>query len=96
MPEGWKVTGATILDYEIKKVLVVQYDRNGEKLFHYMMAGSLADLPNAPETDERGIIFRSYASDELNVVAWSVSSGMLEMLIGRRSILDLARIAGSN
>ena len=93
--EPWQVDGATIIDYEIAKVAVVMYEntRNHEKLFHFSYAGQLSDLPPAEPGNMRGLIFQTYASDELNLIAWQSSQDVVSLLVGRRSAPELAEIA---
>jgi hypothetical protein len=92
---GWQPDGATVIDYEIAKVAVVQYGNttSKEKLFHFSYAGELADLPKAEPGNMRGLIFQTYASDELNLIAWQSSPGVVSLLVGRRSAPELAELA---
>lgn len=95
LPNVWQPDGATIIDYEIAKVAVVQYGNanSKEKLFHFSYAGDLADLPKAEPGNMRGLIFQTYASDELNLIAWQAAPGVVSLLVGRRSAPELAELA---
>ena len=93
--KGWEPEGATVIDYEISKVAVVKY-RNSESkdtLYHYTFAGELKDLPKSDPGNYRGLIFQTYASDQLNIIAWQQEPGMLCFLVGRRSAPELANLA---
>jgi hypothetical protein len=95
VPAPWKPDGATVIDYEIAKVAVVMYesDPGKERLFHFSYAGELSDLPPAEPGNMRGLIFQTYASDELNLIAWQSAPGVVSLLVGRRSAPELAEIA---
>lgn len=93
--EPWEPEGATIIDYEVAKVAVVMYEdtHTGEKLFHFSYAGQLSDLPAAEPGNMRGLIYQTYTSDELNLIAWQSSADVVSLLVGRRSAPELAEIA---
>lgn len=93
--EGWKLDGATIIDYEIAKVAAVQYSNKNinEKLVHFSFAGQLGDLPRAETGNMKGLNYQAYASDQLNLIAWQHGSGVVSLLVGRRSAPELAEIA---
>lgn len=95
VPERWKPEGASIIDYDIAKVSAVQYVNNEtkEKLFHFSFAGSLSDLPAADGSTMNGIKFQTYASDQVNLVAWQHGSGVVSLLVGRRGAAELYEIA---
>lgn len=95
LPPVWGPDGATVIDYEIAKVAVVQYGNttSKEKLFHFSYAGELSDLPKAEPGNMRGLIFQTYASDELNLIAWQSAPGVVSLLVGRRSAPELAELA---
>jgi len=93
--KGWIPEGATVIDYEVSKVAVVKYRHNEQKdtLYHYTFAGALKDLPKSDPGNYRGLVFQTYASDQLNIIAWQQESGMLCFLVGRRSAPELANLA---
>jgi hypothetical protein len=95
IPNDWKPDGATVIDYEIAKVAVVQYSNSAskEKLFHFSYAGAMADLPRSEPGNLKGLVYQTYASDELNIIAWNQGDGLTSLLVGRRSAPELAEIA---
>jgi hypothetical protein len=97
VPAGWQIDGATVIDYEVAKVAAVMYERGGAKtkelFFFFSFAGELSDLPASEPGNMRGLIFQTYASNELNLVAWQVAPGVVALLVGRRSAPELAEIA---
>lgn len=93
--KGWDPEGATVIDYEVAKVAVVKY-RNTElkeNIYHYSFAGELKTLPKSEPGNYRGLVFQTYASDQLNIIAWQQESGMICFLVGRRSAPELANLA---
>lgn len=95
MPPEWRPEGATVIDYEIAKVACVQYvnSENKEKLFHFTYDGNLTDLPKAEQGNMRGLIYQTYASSELNIIAFEADRGVVSLLVGHRSAPELAEIA---
>ena len=93
--ERWKPIGVSMIDYEIAKVSAVQYlnIENKERLFHFSFAGKLSDLPKADSSTMDGIKFQTYGSEQLNLVAWQHDSGVVSLLVGRRSTAELFEIA---
>ena len=92
---NWQPVGASVIDYEIAKVAVVIYGRDTgkEKLFHFSYSGTLKDLPKSEQGNMRGLLFQTYASEELNLIAWQAEDGVVSLLIGRRSAPELAELA---
>ena len=86
--------GAAMIDYEVAKVSLVYWSTNdGEGLFHFSYAGSIGDLPKA-EPGKRGpLTYQTYASDQLNIIAWQHTDGVVSMLAGYQSALNLADLA---
>lgn len=99
VPASWQIDGATVIDYEVAKVVAVMYENSGsktkEKLFYFNFAGELSELPKAEPGNMRGLIFQTYASDELNLVAWQAAPGVVSLLVGRRSAPELAELASA-
>jgi hypothetical protein len=100
VPSPWQVSGATVIDYEVAKVVVVTYvieeaGKVRDRLTHFSFAGKLSDLPTAEPGNMRGLIFQTYTTEELNFVAWESQPGVVSILVGRRSAPELAEIAVS-
>ena len=93
MPNGWEPEGATVIDYEVAKVVAVQYknDTLGEKVFHFSFAGGLEGLPPSEVASKGTFDYQSYDNDELNFIAWT-EQGAVSLLVGRRSTVQLAEI----
>lgn len=94
---GWIPEGVSIIDYEVTKVIAVMYkspERNNEHLHNFMFAGTLTKIPYAgEEADYRGIRYRVYASEKLNMLVWQMSPEMVGVLAGHRSAPELAELA---
>ena len=90
--DGWLPQGASIIDYNPDKVAVVKYQhrRNDDVIFFYTFAGKLQNL-NAPSEDSDNFVHKIYASDDLNMVAWTQGS-VVAVLAGRLSTADLVSL----
>ena len=95
LPGSWQLDGATVFDYDIARVAAIEYSNGAtkEKLFHFSFGGALSELPRAEKGNIRGLIFQTYASDQLNLIAWDSGNGVLSLLVGRRSAPELAELA---
>jgi hypothetical protein len=90
---GWKIDGASIIDYELVKVAVVQYTdgKSGEKLFQFAYVGQLTDLPRAEPGDFMGIKYHAYTSDRINLIAWQQSEQVVSFLASRMAAETMAQ-----
>ena len=87
----------SIIDYDVIKVICVGYKspaRNNEHLHHFMFQGDMKSIPfSGQEADYRGIRYRVYASDKLNMLLWQYAPGSISVLAGHRSAPELAELA---
>lgn len=92
---NWTPDGATVINYEIAKVTVVQYSHTAtaEKLFHFSYAGDISDLPPSPHGKYKDLTYQTYATDQHNFIVWEPSPGVVSLLVGKRSAPDLAEMA---
>jgi hypothetical protein len=92
---GWEPDGATVIDYEIAKVAAVQYHNKelGEKLVHFSFPGQLSELPKAEPGNMKGLVYQTYSSDQLNLIAWQHGPDVVSLLVGRRGAPELAELA---
>lgn len=95
LPAEWKAGGGTVIDYETAKIMAVQFQsaNTNEKLYIFLYPGKLSQLPKSDVGNANGIVYQTYASDRLNVVAWSVNSDVTGMVIGSRGARELADFA---
>jgi hypothetical protein len=95
--KGWNPEGVSIIDYDVMKVIAVNYvspERGQEHLHHFMIGGSMSDIPfKGEEADYRGIRYRVYSSDKLNILVWQQTPDMIAALAGHRSSPELAELA---
>ena len=95
--KGWNPEGVSIIDYDVMKVLAINYvspERGNEHLHHFMVPGKMSDMKyQGEEADYRGIKYRVYGSDKLNIVVWQQTPDMVSILAGHRSAPELAEIA---
>lgn len=89
---GFAIEGASVLDYDPAKVAVVVYKNpnGGDKILYFTMTGQTADLPRAEPGNHQGLIYQTYASDSLNMIAWNPTPGILAIAAGSKSAPDLA------
>jgi hypothetical protein len=87
----------SIIDYDVMKVLAINYvspERGNEHLHHFMVPGKMSDMKyQGEEADYRGIKYRVYGSDKLNIVVWQQTPDLVSILAGHRSAPELAEIA---
>ncbi len=95
--KGWNPEGVSIIDYDFMKVIAVNYtspERANEKLHHFMFGGVMSSMKyKGEEADYRGIKYRVYGSDKLNLIVWQQTPDMMSVLAGRRSAPELAEMA---
>ena len=95
--KGWNPEGVSIIDYDVMKVIAINYvspERNNEHLHHFMIPGKMSNIPfKGEEADYRGIKYRVYSSEKLNILVWQHSPDMISALAGHRSSPELAELA---
>ena len=102
IPSEWHLVGASILDYEIEKVLLIQYNNStlDEKLSHFIVRGDY-NLENNDSILVGNITFYSYASDQLNMIVWETptestsNSKIVNIVTSRRGIQNMLSIVGT-
>jgi hypothetical protein len=94
--KGWNPEGVSIIDYDFMKVVAVNYlspERGNEHLHHFMVPGKMSDMKfRGEEADYRGIKYRVYGNDKLNIIVWQQSSNLVGALAGHRSASELAEM----
>ncbi len=92
---GWEVDGSSVIDYDIAKIVVVQY-RNiklNEKLFIFQYSGKIEDLPPADPGNMNGLLYQTYGSDDINVIAWEIQDGIMGFMVSHQSAPEMAKMA---
>ena len=92
MPSKWQPRGAGVIDYDSILVTVVRYEASSseDSIMHYSFRGKADNLPSSADSTD-GFTYRSYASDELNMIAWSQDQSV-EVLVGRLGTKDLVAL----
>ena len=92
---GWEVTGGTVIDYEVAKILASKYTnpRLDENLYLFFFEGGVSDFPKSDPGNQKGLLYQAYATSDMNIVAWEHSENVLGMIIGRGGAEDLAQLA---
>ncbi len=95
MPVRWQPRAAGIIDYDARLVTVVKYEssKGDDVVLHYAFRGKTNNLA-APENSTGDFTFRSYASDDLNMIAWSQGRA-IGVLVGRLGTDDLVALGRS-
>ncbi len=95
VPQDWKVSGASLIDYDSAKITVTQFQHtaSGERQYLFFYPGKVSQLPKSVEGNANGLVFQSYASSNLNVMAWQVDPNVVGMMIGNRGVQELANFA---
>jgi hypothetical protein len=89
---GMSIEGATVLDYDSTRVAVVVYSDpvKRDRILYFTLPGETGDLPKAEPGNFQGLIYQTYASDRLNMIAWNPTPGVLAIAAGSRGATDLA------
>ena len=90
--QGLSLKGASVLNYNSRKIALLYYsDRmNSGGVFLYFLRGKLSDLPSSTNNKYRDITYRTYGSDNINLIAWQLDSNTLAVATGWMAIKDLA------
>lgn len=95
----WSPQGATIIDYNPDKVAVVKYQHRhtDDVIFFYMFAGKLQNL-TAPPANTDNFVHKVYASDDLNMIAWTQGRGVAVLAgrLGSNDLIALAKVSQNN
>jgi hypothetical protein len=94
--KGWIPEGVSIIDYDVMKVVAVNYvspERGNEHIHHFMLPGKMSNMKfRGEEADYRGIKYRVYGNDKINIIVWQQSANMVGALAGHRSAPELAEM----
>jgi hypothetical protein len=94
--KGWLPEGVSIIDYDVMKVVAVNYvspERANEHMHHFMLPGKMSNMKfKGEEADYRGIKYRVYGNDKINIIVWQQSANMVGALAGHRSAPELAEM----
>ena len=98
IPAQWQPRAAGVIDYDSLLVTVVKYEHNDDDsvVLHYAFRGKVDNL-SAPEENSTHFTFRSYASDDLNMIAWAQGQtvGVLVGRLGTKELVALGRSSSS-
>ncbi len=92
---GWQINGASVIDYKIKKVALVQY-KNEKKQFiatQFIYSGTIEELPKAKEGHKNNLTYRAYSSEQINMISWVIDEKTLSTFASHLSIDELADLA---
>lgn len=92
---GWKVEGATVIDYEFAKIPVIQFIHPDQKdrFFLFQYQGKISDLPRAETGKYADLVYQAYSDDRVNIIAWQAKENVMAMAIGTRGAAEMAQMA---
>ena len=92
---GWKLTGATVIDYDVAKIAALELNQEslGEKAYLFVFDGQLAQLPKAATGNYKGLLYQTYETNQLNVIAWQIANGVVGLMAAHRSAPEMADMA---
>ncbi|MBI2602879.1 MAG: hypothetical protein HYW48_07480 [Deltaproteobacteria bacterium] len=95
---AWELRGASIIDYEVAKVAVVQFvePQRKENVFHFTFAGRMDQVPPSEAGQSGTLSYRAYGSQKINLIVWQHDENTLSMLAGHLSAPDLAGLAAAS
>ncbi|MBC7660546.1 MAG: hypothetical protein H7249_12680 [Chitinophagaceae bacterium] len=95
LPAEWKVAGGSLIDYDGAKITVTQFQNvaSGEKQYLFFYSGKLSQLPKSIPGNANGLVYQSYASSSLNVMAWEADKNVVGMIVGNRAVREQADFA---
>ena len=79
----WELNGVSIIDYEIVKIIALNYDPNLLKIAFstFVFSGELSDLPKSEPGNEYGLLYQAYAGDDYTL-AWQYTPKLLAFIVG--------------
>ena len=94
---SWREVGSSVIDYEIAKIVMVQYHQQetDENLYLYSYKGDIRYLPHDQPGSIGEFTYFSFGSDKINLIAWQSAPETVAILSGWLSVEDLAKIAQS-
>lgn len=99
MPSRWQPSGASVIDYDSILVTAVKYETRGSDDFvmHYSFRGKTDNLSTAAESTADDFTYHSYASEELNMIAWSQGQSIAVLVghLGTKELVALGKTSSS-
>ena len=90
-----KPVGASLIDYDSRKVLAFFYSANSGSVVEFVTQGNLGLLPNAERAKSGNLSYSVYANDRVNFVAFEGGNDTLILIAGQMSAPDLIKLATS-
>ena len=98
--DGWRPRGAGVIDYDFVRVAVVSYEAHDSDatVLYYSFRGQAENLPVVAEGTVGEFNYRSYTSDQLNMIAWpqQQSVGVLVGRVGTEELVALGQTSDTN
>ena len=89
----YEIEGAKIVNYEgIPGITATQYQKSdGNRMVFFQYEGLLSELPSSEPGNMLGLVYQTYTTDDLNIIAWQEKSNVVGILAGFDSSQNLAR-----
>jgi hypothetical protein len=94
-PRGWQPVGASIIDYDPPKVVLIEFYNEDlrERLYFFEFPGHLQQLPYVQKARFENIEYVTFDNANHNLIFWEMDRGKMAALVGRRGGRELASIA---
>ena len=92
----WQSVGGSILDYDTKKLAMIQYSSGIDRFFYFSTAGTLSELPTSAPGTVGDITYQAYSSEYYNIVAFEPRPGTISFIVGRLGATEMAKLAAEN
>lgn len=89
LEEGWKVVGASIIDYPYVKISVVKYKNDDKQIVQFALEGDISSLPKSTPGNYKGLIYQAYATDNQNIIVWQQQSNLMGCLISSLGAVEI-------
>lgn len=93
---GWKAVGGSILDYDSKKLTMVQYKSGIDSFYYFSSSGTLKDLPPSAPGNKDGLVYQTYTSEYYNIIAFEPFPNTLSFIVGRLGAEEMATLAAGH
>jgi len=91
----WKSVGGSILDYDSKKITMVQYKSGIDSMYYFSSSGTVSDLPTSAPGSIGGMTYQTYSSEYYNIIAFEPKPGTLSFIVGRLGAEEMAKLAAN-
>ncbi len=92
---GFKPVGASLIDYDTKKVMAFFYAQDKNSVVEFITSGNLGMLPTAERARSGNLSYSVYANDRVNFVVFENGKDTLVFLAGQMAAAELVKLAAN-